>query len=106
MAVTVVNMSGMTPAYAETMEPQARVEERAPAVPREDAKPEVREAPRAPENNAQQTKAVFAVDGDKNVVVRIIDSDGKVLRQIPPEEYMAAAARLMDLAKSLFDLEA
>lgn len=105
MAVTVVNMSGMAPAHVEKKQPTMRLEESAPPAPRDEARPEVKEAPKAPQINAPQTKAVLAVDGDKNVVVRIIDSDGKVLRQIPPEEYMATVARLRELAKSLLDLE-
>lgn len=106
MAIAVVKMNGMTTAYAEKKQPAMRLEESAPPAPRDEAKPEVKEAPKAPENNVPQTKAVLAVDGDKNVVVRIIDSDGKVLRQIPPEEYMATVARLRELAKTLLDLEA
>lgn len=112
MAIAVVNMSGMTPALVEKKQPAVRETIKGSAykpepasAPRDEAKPEVKEAPKAPENNAPQTKAVFAVDGDKNVVVRIIDSDGKVLRQIPPEEYMATVSRLRELAKSLFDTE-
>lgn len=99
-------MSGMAPAHVEKKRPAMRLEESAPSAPQDEARPEVKEAPNAPEVNVPQIKAVLAVDGDKNVVVRIIDSDGKVLRQIPPEEYMATVARLRELAKSLLDLEA
>ncbi|MCR4288146.1 MAG: flagellar protein FlaG [Deltaproteobacteria bacterium] len=105
MAIAVVNISGMTPAYVEKKQPAVRERVSIDPAPQDEAKPEVKEAPKAPEINVNVTKAVFAVDGDKNVVVRIIDSDGKVLRQIPPEEYMATVARLRELAKSLFDTE-
>ncbi len=111
MAIEVVNISGMASALVEKKQP-ARIEpikgsgyKPEPAsAPRDEAKPEVKEAPKAPDN-VPHTKAVFAVDGDKNVVVRFIDSDGKVLRHIPHEEYMATVARLRELAESLLDLE-
>ena len=112
MAIAVVNISGITPAYVEKKQPAARetiegsgYKPEPVSAPRDEPRPEVKEAPKAPEINVPHTRAVFAVDGDKNVVVRIIDTDGKVLRQIPPEEYMATVARLRELSKSLFDTE-
>lgn len=52
---------------------------------------------------ALQTKAVFAVDQDKNVNIQIIDEDGKVVRQIPAAEYREMAKKLSEVVKSLYD---
>ncbi|MBI5237446.1 MAG: flagellar protein FlaG [Deltaproteobacteria bacterium] len=105
MAIAVVNMSGMPPAYAEKTQPAVRERATKDPAPQDEAKPEVKDAPKAPEINVNGTKAVFAVDDNKNVIIRIFDSDGKLLRQIPPEEYLATAMRLRDAAKTLFDME-
>lgn len=103
MEVKAVNMSGMTTAYTEKIQPAARERVSRGLAPQDEAKPEVKEAPKAPDVN--KTKAVFEVDGNKNVIIRIFDSEGKLLRQIPSEEYIATVARLRELAKSLLDLE-
>jgi|GEM_PF-4429530 len=51
-------------------------------------------------------KAFFAVDENKNVVIRIADSKGNVIKQIPPPEYLEMAKTLSEVDKNLFHLEA
>lgn len=51
-------------------------------------------------------KAFFAIDEDKNVVIRIMDDEGKVIKQIPPAEYLAMMGRLSETSRTLFHLEA
>ena len=50
-----------------------------------------------------QTKAVFAVDDDKNVNIQIIDEDGNVLRQIPADENRKMSKKLSEVVKSFYD---
>ena len=54
----------------------------------------------------QQTKAIFAVDEDNRVVIRVLDESGKVLMQMPPEQYGFVGKELQDLMKNLFSKEA
>jgi uncharacterized FlaG/YvyC family protein len=51
------------------------------------------------------TKAFFAVTEDENVVIKIVDSEGKLIRQIPPEEYLKMAEFLKNNNKNLFSVE-
>lgn len=51
-------------------------------------------------------KAFLAVDENRNVVIRVVDSDGKMIRQIPPEDYLKTAAALKEITKNLFHTEA
>ena len=50
-----------------------------------------------------RTKAVFAIDEDKHITIQIIDEDGKVVKQIPPEEYREMARKLKEAVESLYD---
>jgi uncharacterized FlaG/YvyC family protein len=47
-------------------------------------------------------KAYFAVDDKKNVVIKIEDENGKVVRQIPPEEYLKMVDKIEQSAEKLF----
>ena len=53
-----------------------------------------------------QTKAVFAIDNDRNVVIQLLDKDGKVVRQMPPEDYLDMVKKLKEFVKSHYDIEA
>ena len=53
-----------------------------------------------------QTKAVLAIDDDKNVVIQLLDKDGKVVRQMPPEDYLDMVKKLKEVIKSHYDIEA
>ncbi|MBF0519497.1 MAG: flagellar protein FlaG [Nitrospirae bacterium] len=55
--------------------------------------------------DSKDSKAVFAVDDNKKVVIRILDSEGKVIKQIPAEDYVKMAQQLEHTAKSLFHKE-
>lgn len=50
-------------------------------------------------------KAVFALDKEKNVVIRFLDKKGKIVRQIPPEEYINMAKKFRENVESLFSKE-
>jgi len=53
-----------------------------------------------------QYKAVFAVDDQKNVVIRFIDKKGKIVRQVPPEEYLDMISKLKENTEHLFSTKA
>lgn len=53
-----------------------------------------------------QTKAVFAIDEDKNVVIQLLNKDGEVVRQMPPEDYFDMVKNLKAIVKSHYDIEA
>jgi uncharacterized FlaG/YvyC family protein len=48
-------------------------------------------------------RAYFAMDDNENVIVRVEDSDGNVVRQYPPEEYLKATELLQETYNNLFD---
>ncbi|HSW62086.1 MAG TPA: flagellar protein FlaG [Dissulfurispiraceae bacterium] len=51
-------------------------------------------------------KAFFAVDDDKNVVIRFVDKKGKVVQQVPPEEYLDMMSKLRASTENLFSAKA
>lgn len=51
------------------------------------------------------TKAFFAVTEDESVVIKIVDEEGKLIRQIPPEEYLKMVEFLKNNHKNLFSVE-
>ncbi len=51
-------------------------------------------------------KAFFAVDESKNVVIRVVDGEGNIVKQIPPEEYMKTMEALKMNRMNLLDKEA
>jgi uncharacterized FlaG/YvyC family protein len=67
---------------------------------------ETRSAPAAAHFEIASFKAFFAVDENKNVVIRIKDAEGNVVKQIPPAEYLKMAEMLSESSKILFHLEA
>ena len=50
-------------------------------------------------------KAFFAIDENKNIVIRVVDQEGNLVRQIPPEEYLKATESLKMVSKRLLHLE-
>lgn len=56
-------------------------------------------------NNLFNLKAVFALDKEKNVVIRFLDQKGKVVRQIPPEEYINMIKKFKESVENLFSKE-
>lgn len=67
---------------------------------------ETQSAPAAANFETVSFKAFFAVDENKNVVIRIMDDEGNVVKQIPPVEYLKMAETLSESRKALFHLEA
>lgn len=53
----------------------------------------------------ESNRAFFALDDDKNVVIRIVDSEGNLVKQVPPEEYQKTADLLKDSMRDLFHVE-
>ncbi len=51
-------------------------------------------------------RAYFAVDENKNVVIRIADATGKVVNQLPPEAVLKADQILDDVLHKIFDVKA
>ncbi len=56
-------------------------------------------------NGLLDLKAVFALDKEKNVVIRVLDKKGEVVRQFPPEEYINMIKKFKDNVESLFSKE-
>ncbi|MBF0316941.1 MAG: flagellar protein FlaG [Nitrospirae bacterium] len=53
------------------------------------------------------TKAYFAVDDNSgSVVIRIVDHEGKLIRQIPPEDYLKMLEAMDKNIESLFSTKA
>ncbi|MBF0538934.1 MAG: flagellar protein FlaG [Nitrospirae bacterium] len=55
--------------------------------------------------DTQQTKAYFEIDDDGKAVIKVVDSEGKVIKQMPPEDYKKAVRRLEEVYKKLFHKE-
>ena len=55
---------------------------------------------------AHSYSAYFAVDENNNVVIKIVDEKGELVRQIPPEEYIKMKEALRETIKNLLNLEA
>ena len=60
----------------------------------------------ADEGAVSKDRAVFAVDDNKKVVIRILDGKGKLIMQIPPEQAPSLKEELAGLVKNLFSKEA
>lgn len=72
----------------------------------QDAKPKAEEQDNNSNTNGERgNKAFFAVDDNKNVVIRIVNADGKVLKQVPPEDYLKMVERMEESAQKLFHKE-
>ncbi|MBF0564269.1 MAG: flagellar protein FlaG [Nitrospirae bacterium] len=56
-------------------------------------------------NGVSSQKAFFAVDDQKNVVIRIVDAQGNVVKQIPPDEYLKSAQAMETSNQKLFHTE-
>lgn len=81
-------------------------EPRAAAAKPADEQPDTEKIAEQKQADTNSVKAVFAVDDDKNVVIRVLDEDGKVIRQFPPEEFLEMAKNLENISKSIFHREA
>ncbi len=53
----------------------------------------------------ESKKAFFALDDNDNVVIRIVDSEGNLIKQIPPEEYQKTVDLLNDNMKNILHIE-
>ncbi len=61
------------------------------------------EIQKTPESSSY--KAFFAIDDNDNVVIRIVDEKGEVIKQIPPEEYMKMADVMREYTENLLHME-
>lgn len=50
-------------------------------------------------------KALWVIDEDNNVFIRIEDEKGNVIRQIPPEEVLNLRKKMGEILKSFFKIE-
>src|SRR3990170_4601388 len=102
MDIKSVNMKGLTSIDANNNEPVDRHNHVSDKV-------SVQELNNAGESTIDfpiQTKGVFAIDEDNNVIIQLLDKDGNVVRQMPPEEYLDMVKKLKEFVKSHYDIEA
>ncbi|KJU82201.1 Flagellar protein FlaG protein [Candidatus Magnetobacterium bavaricum] len=52
-----------------------------------------------------QSKAYFEIDEDDKVIIKVVDSEGKLLKQIPPDEYKKSVHRLKEAYNKIFHKE-
>ena len=78
---------------------------RRPVAASSTAKAQTGEDSPAREETAPKERAVFAVE-DKKVVIRILDKQGKLIMQIPPEQAKDVKEELAEAMKHLFSKEA
>lgn len=78
------------------------VPEREKGVPdkKDSTRVQAAQAPRRESN-----RAFFALEDDGRVVVRIVDEEGQIVKQIPPEEYIKTAKALKENVNNLFHRE-
>jgi len=50
-------------------------------------------------------KAIWVIDEKNNVLIRIEDEKGNVIRQIPPEEIINLNVRLSEILKNMYKIE-
>lgn len=50
-------------------------------------------------------KALWVIDEDNNVFIRIEDEKGNVIKQIPPEEVINLREKMGQLLKNIFNIE-
>lgn len=61
--------------------------------------------PSESQDNSPELKAIFAVDDNKNVVVRLVDKNGKTIMQFPPEQLIKMSKELKLPLKNFFNKE-
>ncbi len=52
-----------------------------------------------------QARVAFVIDDSENVVIQLIDKNGDIVRQIPPEEYINMVKKLKALTESHYDID-
>ncbi|MBF0336259.1 MAG: flagellar protein FlaG [Nitrospirae bacterium] len=55
--------------------------------------------------DANQSKAYFEIDEDEKVIIKVVDAEGKLLKQIPPDDYKKSVRRLEEAYNKLFHKE-
>ncbi|MBV6341802.1 flagellar protein FlaG [Candidatus Magnetobacterium casense] len=56
--------------------------------------------------DTSQSKAYFEIDEDEKVIIKVVDAEGKLLKQIPPDDYKKSVRRLEETYNKLFHKEA
>lgn len=54
------------------------------------------------ENDIFNLKAIFALDDEKNVIIKFLDDKGETVKQFPPEEYLNMVKRLNEVVESIY----
>ena len=57
------------------------------------------------DNDSPQDRAVFAVDKDHKVVIRILDKKGNLLMEVPPEQARTLQDKMGETFKNLYNRE-
>ncbi|MBF0316719.1 MAG: flagellar protein FlaG [Nitrospirae bacterium] len=55
--------------------------------------------------DGHQSKAYFEIDEDDKVIIKVVDAEGKLLKQIPPDDYKKSVRRLEEAYNKLFHKE-
>ncbi|MDA8168214.1 MAG: hypothetical protein M0Z59_00770 [Nitrospiraceae bacterium] len=108
MNVRTVDISGLTTGQFQkkTGPATAQAATGRPADPAVKTGPEGKESAKTPETeNIIENRAVFAVEKNRYVVIQILDKNGKVITQMPPEEYIESREQLRTQPKNLFKKE-
>lgn len=97
-----------SPVASPTSPPGARASLPRPGVAQGDTPSQAPQLPaEAPRRDpaAAETSMEFSYDRiTRRIVIRVVSRDtGEVLRQIPPEEYLAFVARFRELVGAIFD---
>ncbi len=59
-----------------------------------------------PETNLVAYRASFSVDDLGNTIIKIVDREGSLIRQIPPEDFLEAARVIEESFGKILDVEA
>ncbi len=50
-------------------------------------------------------RAILEMDKDNNIIIKIMDSEGKIVRQIPPQEYIEMISAWKENVKAILHVE-
>ena len=58
------------------------------------------------DGDSPQDRAVFAVNADHKVVIRILDKKGRLIMEVPPEEARALQEKMGETLRNMYSREA
>ncbi|KJU84328.1 Flagellar protein FlaG protein, partial [Candidatus Magnetobacterium bavaricum] len=106
-SVTANNKTKNVSAESKTQSTVANVKQKTKTTQvEEEIKAKEKEKQKEKEYEKNFSKAYFAIDDKDNVVIRIVDYEGKLIRQIPPEDYIKMLEAMDKNIESLFSTKA